>query len=555
MPLKVDSGPLSRRTFVAALAALGIAALAEGCRGRSSENSGASASRGASSHPGVLRYPITAEPTTFDPALVRDGYTIDLLQNIYEGLVGWSEKNEVVPLAARAMPKLSADGLTYTFTLRDGLKFHNGRAVTAEDVRYSIRRSLDPKLASTVALDYLSDIVGASEFNAGKAPDVSGIKVIDPKTLSLTLLKPRAYFLGKLTYGTAYIVSREEVEKGEKTQGGAAFIGAKNAVGTGPFKLTEYTPQGKVILEANPDYWSGKPKLTHIERPVVLDSKTMRNLYDSGELDYIDLPRADYTSDRDDPALKNEIKLWPRSATWYVGLNQTQYPPFKDKRVRQAVAYSIDKDAIIKSVLLGVNKRADSFVPEGIFSYDPAYTGMGHDSEKAKKLLAEAGFPNGAGLPPLTLYFREQTPDIRKTAEVIKEQLAGIGMTLNLNEMEWGAFIAMNDKNTQDAFHMRWSADYLDPQDFLSLLLSSTGTENHTGYSNPEFDRLCREADSESDRAKRTVLYRQADRLAMEDAPVVPIYYQKDLELVKPYVSGIRDSLFGHLPHTTTQVR
>jgi oligopeptide transport system substrate-binding protein len=551
---KADSAPLTRRSFVAGIAVLGIAALAEGCRRDTGTSTSTGASAAGSSSPGVLRYPITAEPTTFDPALVRDGYTIDLLQNVYEGLIGWNEKNEVAPLAARELPRLSADGRTYTFVLREGLKFHNGRAVTADDVRYSIVRSLDPKLASTVALDYLSDIVGASEFNAGKASDVKGIRVVDPQTLSIEILAPRAYFLGKLTYGTAYIVAKEEVEKGEKTTQGAPFIDSKNAVGTGPFKLTEYTPQGKVVLEANAEYWAGKPALTHIERPVVLDAKTMRNLYDSGELDYIDLPRADYANDRTNPALKNEIKMWPRAATWYVGLNQAQYPPFKDKRIRQAVAYAIDKDAIIANVLLGVNERAESFVPDGIFSHDPAYKGLGHDPEKAKALLAAAGFANGAGLPPLTLYFREQIPEIRKTAEILKEQLAAVGIALNLDEMEWGAFLKMNDENKQDAFHMRWSADYLDPQDFLSLLLSTTGTENHARYSNPQFDALCRQADAESDQAKRTTLYRQADQMAMDDAAVIPIYYQKDLELMKPYVTGIRDSLFGHLPHTKTAV-
>ena len=137
---------------------------------------------------------------------------------------------------------------------------------------------------------------------------------------------------------------------------------------------------------------------------------------------------------------------------------------------------------------------------------------------------------------------------------MLKEQLAAVGVTVNLNEMEWGAFLSADDANKLVGFHLRWSADYLDPQDFLSLFLTSNGPENHTGYHNPQVDALCAQADSESDQAKRTTLYRQIDQITTDDSAIIPIYYQKDIELMKPYVTGIRDSLFGHLPHTTTSV-
>jgi oligopeptide transport system substrate-binding protein len=190
-----------------------------------------------------------------------------------------------------------------------------------------------------------------------------------------------------------------------------------------------------------------------------------------------------------------------------------------------------------------------------------------YDVEKAKKLLTDAGMPNGQGLPPLTLYFREQQPDLRKTAEVVKEQLSAIGVQVNLKEMEWLSYLKKNEAFETELFHMRWGADYLDPQNFLSLLLTTrppkdysgtqlyTGTENYTGYSNPAYDALCHKADAESDKTKRTALYRQAERIVVDDAPWVPLYYQKDLELMKPSVSGIRDMLLGHLPHRTTEVK
>lgn len=510
---------------------------------------------GGSKTPGVLKYALTAEPTTLDPAVVRDGVTIDLLQSMYEGLVGWSDKNEVVPLIAAQMPKISADNKTYTFTIRDGAKFHNGRQITAEDVKYSLTRALDKRLASPVAMNYLDDIAGAKNLNDGKTTELTGVKVIDPKTVAITLVAPRAYFLGKLTYGTGYALPKEEVEKGDKNEAGVFIVTEKNAVGSGPFKLKEYRRQDKVTLDANADYWAGAPKLKIIERPIILDSKTARNLFDSGELDYIVLEKGDYEIERSNPALKDQIKFWDRASTFYLAMNQTNYAPFKDKRVRQAFAHAIDKTAIVQNVLMGINQQAEGVVPKGLFSYDPNFKGLTYDPALAKKLLADAGHADGAGLPTLTLYFREQQPDLRKTAEVIKEQLAAVGVPIQLNEMEWGAYLRLNEQKKMDLFHMRWGADYLDPQNFLSLLLTTKGAENYTSYSNPEYDALCAQADAESDLAKRTELYRQAERIVVDDAPWVPLYYQKDLELMKPYVSGVRDMLLGHLPHRTTEVK
>ncbi len=509
---------LARRRVALGLA-FGALLVAAGCGNRGG-------SRSAGDHvPGVLRYALVNEPTTLDPALVSDGYTIDLLMQIYEGLVGWDEKNQIVPVLAASLPEVSPDGRTYTFTLRDGAKFTNGRAVTAQDVKYSLTRALDPELNSPVVMTYLNDIEGAEAVAKGKATELTGVTVVDPKTVRIRLVAPRAYFLGKLTYPTAYVLAREEVEKGAtSTEGGAKTIDAKNSVGTGPFTLRSYTPQGKVVLAANAGYWGGKPRLSAIERPIVLDAQTRRNLYDAGQLDVLtDIPKGEYERDRNDPLLKDQIKRFNRAAVYYLGLNQTQYAPFRDRRVRQAIAHAIDKDAIVHNVLLDVTPKAEGVVPIGIPGYDPALKGPAYDPDRAKALLAEAGYPNGQGLPPLTLTFREKWPDLRKTGEVVQQQLAAIGVKLNLNEMEWGAFLRATDDRRVDFLHMRWSADYLDPQNFLSVLLHSEAPENRVAYANPEFDALLEQADAEMDPARRTALYRKAERLVVADAPWVPL--------------------------------
>jgi oligopeptide transport system substrate-binding protein len=540
---------LSRRLFVGAVSVLCCLAVL-GCPSGAPKG-------GFGKESGVLRYPMTAEPTTLDPARVSDGPTIDVLQNVHIGLVGWNEKTEVVPLAAAEMPKVSADGKVYTFTLRDGLKFHNGREVTADDVRYSLTRALSKELNSPVAMSYLNDIVGAEAVADGKAKELQGVEAVDPRTIRITLVAPRPYFLGKLTYPTGFILAKEEVDKGPAAPGGTApTISETNmaGVGCGPFRLASYTPQDKLVLEAFGDYALGAPKLKRIERPIVLDSKAARTLYDTGQIDLVTLEKADYEKDASDPALKDQIKTFNRAATYYLGLNQTHYGPFADRRVRQAFAHAIDKDSIVKTVLLGINRKAEGVVPEGLPGYQEDFKGYPFDPSKAKALLSEAGYGPAKPLPPLTLVVRQQQSDLIKAAQMVKEQLATVGVEVNLKEMEWGAFLQATDNKEIDFFHMRWMADYPDPQNFLSLLLMSGAPENRTGYANAAFDALCRQADSLLDPKARLGLYAKAERMVVDDAPWIPLYYQRDVELIKPHVGGLADCLQGHLPHVTTSV-
>ena len=504
---------------------------------------------------GVFRDALTAEPTTFDPAKVSDGPTIGFLMQVYEGLVGWGDNNNIVPLIAAEMPKVSDGGKTYTFRLRPGVTFSNGRAVSADDVKYSLTRALDPKLNSPVVMDYLNDIEGAEALAKGQASELTGVKIVDTRTVQIRLVGPRPYFLGKLTYPTGYVLAKEEVEKGPASEGGAKSIDQTNTVGTGPFKLASYVPQSKIVLSANAGYWAGKPKITSLQMPIVLDALTRRNMYQSGQLDILtDIPKGDYEQDSQNPKLKDQIKMFARAATFYLALNQTHYAPFKDKRVRQAVAHAIDKDSIIKNALQGINHKAEGIVPEGVPGFDPTLKGMPFDLAKAKALLAEAGFPDGKGLPPLTLAFRQSYPDYSNVAQVVQQQLVGIGINVQLKEMDWATLLTQTNDKQIDFFHMRWSADYLDPQDFLSLMFHTNSPENRVSYSNPQFDDLCDRADGELNNAKRMALYHQAERIVVDDAPWVPIYFQRDVELIQPYVKGIRDSLMGHLPYTTTTV-
>jgi len=543
---------VAARFLLALLGSLCVLAILPGCTaGRHAANGSAPA--GGKS----FRYPLFSEATTLDPALVEDGMTIDLLQNIYEGLVKWDEKNQIVPNLAEKWD-VSPDGKTYTFHIRHGVKFHNGRELTAQDFKYSMERCCDPKTQSPTAPTYLKDIVGAMDRINGKASEVSGIKVLDPYTLQITIDAFKPYWLGNMTYPTGYAVCREAIEE----TGGK--VDEHSAIGTGPFKLASFQRDYQVTLEADPDYHEGRPKLDNIVRPVLQDGNTRLNKYAANELDDLIISPQDLDRVNADANLKPDLHTFPRAEIWYLALNQAAAgSPFGNRDVRRAFAMAVDKNEVIRVALKNTADLANGIVPPEMPDYHSEVRPVPFDPAQARQLLAKAGYPGGKGFPLLNIAFRQDQPEVGKAAEIMAEQLkTNLGINLQLRPTEWSELLTERMNKSLPIIFLRWAADYLDPQDFLSVMLHTShrvnGQEDHpengVGYSNPQFDALCDEADVEHDPQKRMALYRQAEQIAVDDAPWVPIYFKKDVELIKPWVGGIRDSMFGHLPHVTTIV-
>lgn len=498
----------------------------------------------------VFRYPIVTPPTTLDPDIVQDGDTIDLIQQIYEGLVAWGTDNKPVPNLAESWD-VSKDGTLYTFHIRKGVKFHNGRELVADDFKFGMERACDPALGSATAANYLSDIVGAMDKVRGKAKEVSGIKVVDKYTLTIQIDKPRPYFLGKLTYPCAFAVPKEALKDPEKEISSTAEM-----VGTGPFMAESYTPNQLFVLKAFKDYHGGAPSIDGIERPVIVDSATRLSKFKSGEIDLVPLERQDVKALQQDPVYKDQLHLYDRPAIFYVGMNLKVVPAFANVKVRQAITMAIDREKICNEALGGLNRVANGIIPPAVFGYREDAGAFKYNPTKAKQLLAEAGYPGGKGFPSIELTFREQRPDLRIVAESVASMLHdNLGIDVTLKTMEWRSYLEKNDAKKMGFFHMRWEADYLDPQNFISLLLSTDGNENKTYYSNPQVDALCAKADGMMDQGQRTKLYQQAEDLVLKDAAWVPIYFEKDAELISPRVSGLRESAFGHLPHTTVKLQ
>ncbi len=518
-------------------------ALAVGC-GKGNFSQQASAGK-----TNVFRYPIVTNPTSLDPDIVQDGDTIDLVQQVFEGLVAWGTDNQPVANLAESWD-VSDGGKTYTFHIKKGVKFHNGRELEAMDFKFGMERACDPSFNSQVAENYLGDIVGAVDKLHKKAKEISGVQVVDKYTLKITIDKPRAYFLGKLTYPCAYAIAKETVTPGKEIGSVAEMVG------TGPYKADTFTPNQLFVLTAFKDYHGGTPAIDKIERPVITDAATRLSKFKAGEIDLVPLERQDVKSLQQDPKFKDQLHFYDRPAIWYIGMNLKEYPAFANVKVRQAITMAVDREKIVNETLDGINTVANGILPPGVMGYRKDAGASKFNPARAKDLLAEAGYPGGKGLPAVEMTFREQRPDIRVVAEAVASQLHdNLGMNVSLRTMEWRSYLEKHNAKKQVFFHMRWMADYLDPQNFLSLLLSSDGNENKTYYSNPKVDQLCALADADMKPDERVKLYQQAEDLILQDAAWVPIYFQKDAELISPRVSGLRESLFGHLPHTTVKLQ
>ena len=388
----------------------------------------------------------------------------------------------------------------------------------------------------------MSVIDGFNDRFTKKAKDIRGVKVVDDYHLAITTEKPCPYFLGLVTYPNYWVVCKEVLDNGKE------IVNTKQMIGTGPYKAESYKERELLILAANKEYRDGGPKIDKIERPIIKDPVTRLNKFKSGELDLTRIERQDISGLASDPKFKDQIKYFERPALYYVGLNVKVYPPFKDRNVRRAFAMAIDSQKIVDQILGGGADGkcpvAKSILPPSILGFRTNAAAIPFNVEEARKLLAAAGYPGGKGLPPLTMFHRDGQTDVQRVAEALVTK-----------QLPWGQYLDKHNKHELEFFHMRWSADYLDPQNFLSLLLSTNGAENKINYSNPTFDALCAKGDTMvGNDTERLKLYAQAEDIVLQDAPFIPIYIEKDAELISPRVHGLRESVFGHLPHLTVSL-
>lgn len=502
----------------------------------------------------TLVYNLGADPKTIDPALNEavDGSTI--IVNAFEGLTRLDESDKAVPGVAKDW-KISDDGLVYTFNLRDDAKWSDGKNVVAGDFEYAWKRALDPKTGSGYAYQ-LYYLKGAEEFNTkgGKVEEV-GVKALDEKTLEVTLKSPTPYFLELMAFPTYMPVRQDIVE----SKGDAWARSAETYISNGPFKLDQWAQQEKMIFVKNDNYWNKDAvKLDTLDVRLVTDEMTAYNELKAGNFDMTESIPTDMLEDAKAAGLRQDYaNLGTYFVVLNVGKNFDKLDPkvqaaLGNEKVRQALSVAIDREAIVNNITKAGQIPAYSFVPKGIelvpgkdFA-DKEYYDVSGDLDKAKALLAEAGYPNGEGLPTFTFLFNSEGDGHKKIAQYLQDTWSKIGVKVELQQQEWKVFQTSRSTGAYQIGRHGWSADYTDPMTFLDMWTSNSGS-NDAGFKNAEYDALIEQTKSETDPAKRAELFRKAEDILMKEAPVIPLYYYTKVKGVKPEVKGFRVSPLGQI--------
>ena len=466
-------------------------------------------------------------PITLDPALAREETSGSYIREIFSGLVTLNQDLQVVPDIAEKW-KVSKDGTTYTFYLRKGVRFHDGREVKAGDFKYSLERACNPETNSPTAETYLGDIVGVEEMLNGEATEISGVKVINDYTLQITIDAPKAYFLAKLTHSPAFVVDQTNVEAGDKWW--------QNPNGTGPFRFREWQEDELFILEQNDIYYRELTKVKYIV--FRLWGGIPMNMYETDETDvtYVSLSDIERVLDPTNP-LSKELVTAPELSLWYIGFNTTK-PPFDDVRVRQAFCYAIDKDKVIDVVFKGAVRRADGILPPGMPGYNENLQGLSLDADRAKELIRESKYGDVANLPPIT-FTASGLGEVSDLNEALIDMWQkNLGVKVQVRQLEPETYFQVLKEEKDEIYESGWIADYPDPENFLDILFHTGGEENTGEYSNPEVDGLLEQARIEQDVTSRLQLYQQIEQILVNDAACLPIYFGVNYMLVKPYIEG-----------------
>ncbi len=482
------------------------------------------------------------DPASLDPHKVSGDWENRIVGDLFEGLVQHDIDANPIPGQAASW-KISDDGMTYTFHLRDDIKWSDGKPVTAGDFEFAFRRIMDPATASGYAyLQY--PIKNAEAINSGKIKDLTqlGVKAVDDKTFEITLEAPTAFFITALTHYTAYPVPKHVVEAKGKD-----WVKLENITVNGPYKPVEWVPNSHVKTVINEQYYdAGSLKIDNVVFYVLEDQSAALKRYRAGEFDIM----TDFPADQYDWLQKNhpgEARVAPFAGLYYYVMNSSK-PPLNDVRIRQALSMAINREVIGPQILGTGEIPAYSWVPPGMSNYvDTPYMATWKDMDysakvaKAKDLLAGAGYGPDK---PLTLQLRYNTNDNHKRIAVaIAAMWKVLGVKVELFNAETKVHYAELKNGQLEVARAGWLADYNDPVNFLQLLKSDVG-DNYGRWKNDEFDALLNRAANEQNIEARAKLLYKAEQIAIDDSAAAPIYYYLTKNVVSPKVTGFKDNAF-----------
>jgi oligopeptide transport system substrate-binding protein len=507
----------------------------------------------ASAAPQVFRARIAGDPETLDPQKAGFATDISIVRQLFRGLVYFDQDLNVAAAAAEEVPSvenggISEDGLTYTFKLRDGLEWSDGSPLTAHDWEYSFKRFFDPNLGGNQYYQSSYYVIqGAQEYNTAlgtpdqpltpsqgdlaKLREGVGVNAVDDRTLQIRLNAASNTFLYLMSLWPGYPVKHETVDSL-----GDAWTEAGSLVSDGPFMLTEWDHNQRLVLERNPYYWGPMPGLDRLELLVIPDETAAFQAYQNGEIDFTVAPPAELETLKTNPEFHAETQL----STFGLLFNTAQ-KPFDDPAVRKAFARAIDRQAYVDLVAQGFGMPTTGWIPSSVSGFDPeAGQALSLDPEAARSLLAEAGYPEGQGLPDVVL--TTVSEDIgRLSAEFVQAQLKqNLGVNVQIDVLDPPSYQMRVGSGQFQMTFLGWSADYPDPESWIRDLFHTGASGNMAGYSNTRVDELIDQAAAEKDPAASVDLYKEAQRIILdEDAVIAPIFHSMSAFLVKPYVRGL----------------
>ena len=469
--------------------------------------------------------------TVFDPIQVGDAATAEYTAEIFGGLVSLDLNLKVVPDIAERW-EVSDGGRVYTFFLRDDVVFHNGKRVTADDVKYSFERAADPANFSPTVLNYLGDIVGLRDKFNGRTDEIRGVQVVDEYTIRFELEEPVSYFLQQLTYTVAAVVDREQIEQDPDGW-------TRNPNGTGPFRVKVWRPLEEIVLVPNDRYHLGPPKLDEVV--FTLSGGSLSTRFQNDEIHVAIVPAVELAG-----VLSGESELSefyrpaPQLSIFYIGMN-VNAAPFDDPLVRQAFAHAINREAINEVLFFDAAIVADGILPPTLPGYSAeAVTTYPYDPERAAELLAQSRYADD--MPRIILTFSGGGGDAPDNLQAYQQQWReALGVEVEIEAIEWSAYLRELRRGELQMYSAGWIADYPDPENFIGKLFSSDSTLNNSGYSNARVDALLEEAAILQDQEARYRLYHQAEQIIIDEAPIIPTFWTIGHYLVRECVQNWPD--------------
>ena len=485
-------------------------------------------SNSPSSATSIFRMTIKNEPPTLDWSLATDSVSFTILTNLMEGLTQYNSDLKPVPGIAKKW-EYSDEGKTITFYLRKDVFWSDGKRVTAGDFEYSWKRLLKPATAAQYAY-FLFDIKNAFEYNTGKLKDPNqvGVRALAADILEVTLKKPVVYFPSITTFMVTFPLRKDIVEKY-----GDDWTEPNNIVTNGPYLLESWEHEYKLVLKSNPKHYEGQPEIEKVHIFVVQEPTTALTLYETGELDYIELPPIAIPHYQNSPEYRNK----PQLRGYYYGFN-IKKPPFDNVLVRKALAHSINR-SLVPKILKGGELPASSWIPKGMFGYNENI-GSKFNPQKARSLLTKAGYADGKNFPKVTAIFN--TGDVnRLVGEFLQEQWKKhLNIDIQFESQEWKVFLSRLDLDPPQIFRLGWGADFTDPDNFMNLFISTSGN-NRLRWANSRYDQLIAEGSTLKNLEDRKKIYDEAQKLLTEaEVPMIPLFITAQNLLVKSYVRGFK---------------